>query len=304
MELLDELRNDEPVTYFFYEQLGKRAVDPETLIDNGIDLWVQTATRYGVSELWGFAQKLLDEVSLEDEISHVESFRRAIIIGDIVPPGWTDAPAFPFKGLLVSALYFKEAHRALATPPRERASHLIITAYYYLGVNSTESELMAQARKQAQKNATKTEEVRLLVVAALDLIVEKRAPVSLTRAKSLVLDMLTAAEEDVASQLLAYADKSGIDRTLSASDRRRTALERIESLLDLWARPTGPYPGIARLFAKAREPRPDISVEQDAEEAVHQMRVNPVSVRPNLLEFIWIHPDGHRTTVRLSRDVT
>jgi hypothetical protein len=300
--ITERMRVDEPPTYFIYEQLGTRAVEPQTLIDSAVDLWVQCASDYGVTELWEIAQELLDAQESSSEFSWAEHLRLSIITGSTVPRGWKDSSSFPFKGLLISAIYLKDAYRTLSSAIPERAWHLIAIAYYHLGLNTTESELMAQARKRAEKNAAVTEEARALVFATLDWVANNRSAKSIADAQEMVYERLVEKAEAIDEPLLAYADKAKIDPALPRAARRFEAIMRITTLMRDWALPTSPFQDIARKFAQFNQrkgalspanPLPEPSRDHDAEGA------EPVTGA--VLEIISVRADGFTLTTRISK---
>jgi len=298
----EQKRRDEPQSYFIYEQLGERVVGPDTLIDNAMDLWFQCAFDYDVAELWDVAQELLDSNRSSPEVSWPEHLRVSIIMGSTVPRAWKDASSFPFKGLLISAIYVKEAYRALRSPMPDRAWHLIALAYYHLGLNTTESELMAQARKRAEKNAAITEEARALVVAAVDWVAKNRNPRSIAEAQELVLGRLVEKEQSIEEFLLLYADKTNIDKSLSMSQRRSEALDRIGDRMREWALPRSPFPEISRRFAqfnqrKATEGTPSPTTESlQHDDSDKRMHVSGLA-----LEIVSVRGDGLVQTTRISK---
>ena len=300
--ITESRRRDEPTSYFIYEQLGERAVDPQTMIDSALDLWVQCAADYGVTELWEIAQELLDAQTLSREFSWAEHLRMSIIMGSTVPRGWKSASTFPFKGLLISAIYLNEAGRALTSTTPDRAWHLITLAYYHLGLNTTESEPMAQARKLAEKNAAVTEEARALVLGALDFIAKNKSPKSIADAQDMVVNLLEEKGEAIDELLLVYADKAKIDPSSPKPHRRFEAIGRIRTLMRDWALPTSPYPEIARKFAQFNQ-------RQDASGPANPL---PEPPRPEgadgaepaagpALEIISIRADGYTLTTRISK---
>lgn len=302
MSIAERKRVDEPMSYFIYEQLGERAVDPETLIETAKALWGQCAADYDVSELWRVACELLDSQESSPAFSWSEHLRVSIIMGSTVPRGWKDSSSFPFKGLLISAIYLQEAERALKSTVMDRAWHLIAIAYYHLGLNTTESELMAQARKRANKNAEVTEEARALVLGALAWVERNRSPKSIAEALDFAYQIMSEKGEALDTFLFAYADKAKIANSLPSSERRIQALERIAVMMRDWALPTSPYPEIARRFAQFNQrksaqgpasPQPETHQVDEAE------RQDP-DTGPTL-EIISLRADGLTATTRISK---
>jgi hypothetical protein len=287
----ERIRDDEPPSYFFFEQLGERSVSQSTLIECGVDLWGQAARHYAVEELWDYAQELLESAEESLGFSKAEQLRLSVICGETVPPDWKDGASFPFKGLLVSAVYFKEAHRALSGPMPDRAWHLIATAFYHLGVNSTESPQMAQSRVRAQENGAATLEIRVLTGYALDWVIKNHSPVSKSRAKELVYDWLETFEQKHPEVFLTAADKMGIKTSLPPKQRSAEALEKALALLHTWALPQGPYPEISRKFSeassaatkppKAKSSRMKLEPQKPDESGSDESRPEIISVMPD-----------------------
>lgn len=295
-------RVDEPTSYFTYEQLGERAVDPETLIETAKALWFQCAEGYDVSELWRVAYELLESQESSPAFSWAEHLRVSIIMGGTVPRGWKDSSSFPFKGLLISAIYLQEAERALKSTVPDRAWHLIAIAYYHLGLNTIESELMAKARKRADKNAEVTEEARALVLGALAWVEKNRSPKSIAEAQEFVYQIMTEKGEALDKLLFAYADKANIAVSLPSSERRFQALQRIATMMRDWALPTSPYPEIAQRFAQFNQRKGASCPPNTPAEArrTDEPDVSDPGASPSL-EIISVRADGLTATFRISR---
>ena len=288
----ERMRDDEPPSYFFFEQLGERSVSQSTLIGCGMDLWSQAASHYAVEELWDYAQELLESAEEPLGFSMAEQLRLSVICGEIVPPDWKDAASFPFKGLLISAIFFKEAHRALSGPMPDRAWHLIATAFYHLGVNSTESPQMAQSRVRAQENGAATVEIRALTGYALDWVIKNYSPVSKSRAKELVYDWLETFEQKHPDVFLAAADKMGIKTSLPPKQRSAEALEKALALLHTWALPQGPYPEISRKFAEASSVRTKPPQAKSTQVRLEPLKSDEPGSDESRPEIISVMPDG------------
>jgi hypothetical protein len=295
-------RIDEPKSYFIYEQLGERSVDPETLIECAIELWLQCASDYSVTELWEVAHEMLDSQERSPDVSWAEHLRLSIITGSTVPRGWKDASSFPFKGLLISAIYLREAKFALTSKIPGRAWHLIATAYYHLGLNTTESEPMAQARKLAEKNSSITEEARALVLAALGWVERNRRPRSIAEAQEMVIELLERKGGAIDELLLVYADKARIDPSQPKTYRRFDAIQRIRNLMRDWALPTSPYPEIARKFAQFNQRKEASGPATPVPESPRPEGAGGAEPAPGpALEIISIRADGYTLTTRISK---
>jgi hypothetical protein len=62
--LQDLLNSGEPITHFFYEYRGERAVEPLLLIENGITLWhehIYSNEAHDNSYLWGLAASIVED---------------------------------------------------------------------------------------------------------------------------------------------------------------------------------------------------------------------------------------------------
>ena len=71
--------------------------------------------------------------------SWVEWLRYRITTGAFIPAQWKKRKPFPYKAVLISAIYFNEAKRLCDEGNLERAWHIIALAYYHLGLGSTSS---------------------------------------------------------------------------------------------------------------------------------------------------------------------
>jgi hypothetical protein len=123
----DLLTEREPITSFFFEHQGERLVPAGTLVNAGIELWLEQAYVNQLHDnrgLWRYAADLLRDRQPSSSPSHVESLRNRITLGGLVPPNWPPSKAFPYKGMLLSAIYFQEAEKALSEVKAERAWHL------------------------------------------------------------------------------------------------------------------------------------------------------------------------------------
>ena len=132
----DLLTKGEPITHFFYEYQGEWAVDPSLLIENGITLWhehIYTNEAHDNSHLWELAASIVEDREDTPMYSWAEWVRYRITTGAFVPEQWGNRTPYPYKGLLISAVYLQEARRICVEGQPDRAWHLIALAYYHLG---------------------------------------------------------------------------------------------------------------------------------------------------------------------------
>lgn len=174
----------------------------------------------------------------------------------------------------------------------DRAWHLVATAFYHLGINSTESPQMAQSRVRAQENGAATVEIRALTGYALDWVIKNHSPVSKSRAKELVYDWLEAFEQKHPDVFLAAADKMGIKTSLPPKQRSAEALEKALALLHSWALPQGPYPEISRKFAEASSGRTKPTQAKSNQVRLEPLKSDEPGSDESRPEIICVMPDG------------
>lgn len=249
----------EPTTRFFYEFHGERTVDPLLLVNNGIDLWqeqVDRETDVDNWNLWDFAESLLANRKETPVYSWIEWLRYHIITGDIYPDNWTPSKPYPYKGLLVSAIYFQEARRLCLDGNRDRAWHLLPIAYYYLGMNTTASVKQNASRAARLLHSRRSEKLRALVLGALELIERRGSVRSIKEAKDEVYNLLEKKKEKIKGWLDDF-DASIPEKTKGRTQDslKNDVMGRLRNLLDTWSMPSGPYPDISEAFSKFNKKR-------------------------------------------------
>lgn len=255
VSLRDALITGEPITRFFYEYQGERAVDPATMIGSGIDLWHERIRTNQVDDnsfLWDFAESLLE--SRQDTLmySWAEWLRYQVMMGALVPPKWNPQKPYPYKGLLISAIYFQEASRLCAEKIPERAWHLVAMAYYHLGLNTIPSATENTRKAAMMLHAARTEKVRALVLGALDRIKRDGLADSIEKAKDEVSRLIREKLADrVVKDWLNEFDTLVSERTKgrTSGKQKNDVIARIRNMLDTWSLPSGPYPEIAKAFS-------------------------------------------------------
>ena len=254
-----------PRTHFLYEYEGERAVDPALLVENGVLLWheqIYANQLDDISPLWAFAEAELEKRGQALTPSHLESLRHQVIINALVPETWQSLEPYPYKGLLISALYLQEARRLCRNGDVGRVWHIVAIAYYNLGLNTTQSSSRAMALYATKGRAEDSELKRAMVLKVLEQLEGDSKINSVAKAKRAVIGFI----QD-------YKDKSGksvlLDklRELDSDDSRSSATDvdklkadnrattRLETTLNSWASPLGPYPEVAEAFGKFEKKR-------------------------------------------------
>lgn len=237
-----------PATHFLYEYEGDRDVDLDILTENGIYLWHELAASDqidDVEQLWTFAEDLLEKSPSLLRQSRVESIRQRIIFGAISLPGWGEKKFHRHKNTLISAIYFHEARKLCNCGASVRATHIIATAYYFLGLGSTRSVSHSMALQSATRHAQKSEFRRAIVLEVLRLIEGNPRVTSVEKAKDEVIRFI--AKKDALKKAIDELDKLSTGVKHSPDN---DALTRLQNALDDWAKPNGPYPEIYQAFAK------------------------------------------------------
>ena len=246
----------EPITHIFYEFEGPRAVNPQLLISDGILLWHENIGRNPIHDngyLWDLAGKIVEDPGQLPAYSWVEWVRYQIVTGAYVPQQWRSNKPFPYKGLLVSAIYFQEARSLCAINQPDRAWHLIALAYYHLGQSTTSSVSMNTARAAKKLHADRTANIRAIILMTLEKIKQIGAAKTVEEAKTQVIAMIRQLDKALpeAKDLLDEFDKSVPSKTKgrNTGSQKNDVIDRIRNLLDVWSVPSGPYPEIAEAFA-------------------------------------------------------
>lgn len=241
-----------PKTHFFYEYEGERSVDPSVLIASGVTLWHEQMLSnevHDTSHLWAHACALLDARVDSPIYSHIEWLRYQITMGVIAPEKWDHSKPYPYKGMLISAIYFLEARRLCEEGREDRAWHVIAIAYYHLGINTTPTTTQSAANAALIKHAKRSEYLRALVMAFLKIVKEEDSAKSINDAIEEIIKLFENKPKAMAG--LDEFDKSIPDNT--KHEKENDALERLRVTLKNWAAPKGPYPEIAAAFSHFRK---------------------------------------------------
>lgn len=300
--LQEALTNGEPLTHFFYEYQGERSVDPLMLIDSGITLWhehVYTNEAHDNSHLWDLADCLLNGRQDAPMYSWIEWLRYRITIGTLVPAQWNSRKPYPYKGLLISAIYLQEARRLCTQGDTSRAWHVIAMAYYHLGLNTAPTTLQNTARAAKVMHANRSEKVRALVLGALERIRRDGSATSIESAKDKVIELLREKESKIKDWLNEFetlVPQNTKGRT--PSTLKNDVFARIRNMLDNWSLPSGPYPDIAVAFShfSKRKHRADSSSLNDRTTSEDV----PIDDSEYYLRLINFLEDGQVLTVKLS----
>jgi hypothetical protein len=238
-----------PITHFLYEYEGERAIDPLMLILDGKELWdeqIYTNELDDLQHIWAYAEKLLSERSETPNYSYLEWLRHQVLVGGLFPPQWKGVDRYPYKGLLISALYLQEAQLLHAQGDHARLSQIIAIAYYNLGLGTGRSHPGTPRHNAKLMQANLSEPKRDIVLAALSRIEGNPAITSVAKAKKAVLDYIS----DSPFLLKELETDDRYSPQASKYSEENTAIDRLERTLNKWALPSGPYPEIYEAFAK------------------------------------------------------
>lgn len=243
-----------PRTHFLYEYEGERAIDPAVLVENGILLWheqIHANERDDVSSIWVYAEALLEERGQPLTHSYLEWLRQEVIVNARAPDSWNKLEPYPYKGLLISALYFQEARRLCHNGDTGRVWHLIALAYYNLGLNTVKSASHVFTTYGAKGRAEDSEYKRAIVLQVLRRLEGDESITSVAEAKRAVIKFIESYKnEDGKRVLLSELEK--LDRLTPENSKHsydNDAIGRLENTLNSWASPKGPYPEMAEAFA-------------------------------------------------------
>lgn len=301
------IASGEPLTHFFFEYQGERSVDPETLIESGITLWFENVYNNEVHDnrpLWQLAESLLDRRYETPMYSWVEWLRYQITIGELVPESWNAHKPFPYKGLLISAIYFHEAQRICAAGDPGRAWHIIAMAHYHLGLNTMASTLQNSSKAAQMMHAARSEKVRVLILSGLDIIAKEGTAASIEQAKDQVVDLLRKKNKGWVRDCLNEFDTLVPEKTKGrrTGTQKNDVLDRIRNLLETWSLPSGPYPDIAESFSrfstKKRKAPPSAHGMASPSELVS------IEEADCFLRLINVFKDGHFLTRKVFRNDT
>lgn len=302
----DLLSSGEPITHFFYEYQGERAVEPLLLIENGITLWhehIYANEAHDNNYLWELARSIVEDREDTPAYSWVEWVRYRITTGAFVPAQWGNLRPYPYKGLLISAIYLQEAKRLCAGGQSDRAWHIIALAYYYLGLNTASSMTQNTSRAAQIMHAGRTEKIRALVLAALDKIKNDESARSMEEAKDRVVELIRSKRDMPPVQhWLNEFDTLVPERTKgrTSAKHKNDVLVRIRNMLDNWSLPSGPYPDIAEAFSffSKRKKGKNVPTANDRTTCDSV----PIEESDYYLRLINFLDDGEVMTVKLSRN--
>lgn len=299
--LQNRLASGEPLTHFFYEYQGEREVDPLLLVENAITLWheqVFANAAHDNGHLWDLAAAIVQDRERPPMYSWVEWVRYRITTGAFIPANWNVSEVYPYKGLLISAIYLHESKRLCEEGQMGRVWHLIALAYYNLGINTGSSTRLNTSRAAQIGHAERSEGVRALVLTALDKIKNDQSANSIEKAKDKVVELLREREGRIKHWLSEFDDLvSEKTKGRSKAKQKNDVLDRIRNMLDDWALPSGPYPEVAKAFSHFSKRKGTTQTRSDSrtnqgvpmEDADYYMR---------LINFL---EDGNLLTVKLAR---
>jgi hypothetical protein len=248
---------DFPKTHIFYEYQGERAVDPMRLALDGITLWREQADdniehRSEVLRLWDEAEALLAKPHDTPSHSYIEWLRYRVTIGSLDPKkwqGWKRGKPYPYRGMLISAIYFQEALRLCEVGKSDRAWHIIAMAYYHLGMNTTPSSTQMAAKAAKTRHANAVEMRRALALVLVESIIEQQK-------KKRTINSIEGAINEVIRIIHAnpklMAELEQVDALTSPKvikDKDSDALTRFGNLLSEWTAPNSPHPDIAEAYS-------------------------------------------------------
>jgi hypothetical protein len=298
----DLLPSGEPITHFFYEYQGDRAVEPISLVESGIALWhehIYTNESHDNSSLWQLAESLIQDREDTPTHSWVEWLRYRITMGAFVPAPWEMGKPYPYKGLLISAIYLQEARRLCAEGQENRAWHIIAMAYYYLGLNATPSTSQNTSRAAQIMHAGRTEKVRALVLGALDHIKKSGSADSIEGAKVEVIKLLHEKQDKIKDWLNEFDTLVSKKTKGKQKGKPNDVFDRIRNLLETWSLPSGPYPDIADAFSQFSKRKRKAATETNAARSTSEQV--PIDESDCFLRLINVLEDGNTLTIKMSR---
>jgi len=287
-----------PKTHVFYEYQGERAIGPLPMVEDGICLWHEqmlSIPERDISHLWGYAEKLLASRCDTPMYSYIEWLRYEITMGAIVPEKWDRTRPYPYKWMLISAIYLQEASRLCEKGDTDRVWHVVTMAYYQLGMNTTPSLTQAVSKAASTRHAEASMHKRALVLSVLDQIKRDGSAKSVSQAIERVYDLIVGSKN--------YTEMLNEIDALSPEEAKQAgaddAVERLRNTLKNWARANGPYPEMSEAFSHFRKvktskafrptdagiPRGDLP-----DECLHYMRI---------INYMM---DGHVLTLEISRN--
>lgn len=272
-----------PKTHFFYEYEGERAMDPSVLVEHGILLWheqIHANQLDDISQLWAYAKEELNKRGQAPTHSDLEWLRQKVIVNALTPDSWNRSEPYPYKGLLIAALYLQEARRLCQSGDIGRVWHIIALAYYNLGLNTTKSAPHVLATYAAKEKAEDSEYKRAIVLQVLKRLEGDKSITSVAEAKRRVIDFIQS-YKDKKGNLVLLSELEKLDRLTPKGSKHsdtNCAIDRLESTLNSWAGRKSPYPEMADAFAAfAHRRKPPKSLETTD--------TNPVGTTSESFEF-------------------
>lgn len=303
-----------PRTHFLYEYEGERAVDPAVLVENGILLWheqIHANELDDISPLWAFAEAELEKRGQAPTHSDLEWLRQQVIVNALAPASWNKLEPYPYKGLLISALYLQEARRLCQAGDTGRVWHVIALAYYNLGLNTVQSASQAMARYATKARSEDTELKRAIVLEVLKKLEGNPKITSVAKAKRAVVDFIQsykgANDKYVLLDKLRELDGGNTEEPLEDEARYEAesrATARLEATLNSWANPKGPYPEMAEAFAafdrkKAAPNAADAPGPSSARTTCETFEFETGEYHTRIFNLL---PNGDTVSVRMSHD--
>ncbi|WP_426701655.1 hypothetical protein ACPPVV_01170 [Rhodanobacter sp. Col0626] len=290
-----------PRTHFFYEYQGERAIDALLMIENGINLWHEQMLNIperDVSHLWAYAAELL--ASRRDTLmySHVEWLRYQITMGIIVPEKWDRRRPYPYKWMLISAVYFQEARRLCEEGGTDRAWHVVTMAYYQLGMNTNPSLTQAVAKAAKARHSEASMSKRAFVLAALDQVKRAGSAKSIPDAIEKVYDLIAGSK--TATQTLDEIE--GLTPEAAEHAEADDAVERLRGTLKSWARPDGPYPEMSDAFSYFDSEKTQPSTFRPTDEGIPSERLPDECT--HYMRTVSYMNNGDVLTAEISRDAS
>ena len=243
-----------PRTHFLYEYEGERAVDPAVLVENGILLWheqIHANELDDVSPLWAYAEVLLENRDQTPTHSYLEWLRQEVIVNTLAPDSWNTLEPYPYKGLLISALYLQEARRLCHSNDMSRIWHVVALAYYNLGLSTTQSASHMFATYAAKEKAEDSEYKRAIVLQVLKRLEADKSITSVAEARRAVIRFIQSYKSSEGKHVL-LSELEKLDRLTPDNSKHNDdndAIDRLESTLKSWSSPKGPYPEMTEAFA-------------------------------------------------------
>jgi hypothetical protein len=239
-----------PRIHFFYERDGTRAVSPRRLIDDGDELWLDQLRSIPKKHLRPLLHQIDELLSNRPKgalSGGIEGIRGDVVLGTITPKGWDASEPYPYKGMLISALYFREAARLNDAGEDQRVWHLLTMAYYHLGIASTLTAKQIAAKAPEREHARRSLELRLWVLEALKRIEASSIDAAIGEVISLFGRAKSSKFEELAQNLF--------------PKKNEDPLETLRDTLKDWSAPSGPYPEICSAFARfnARSERASVA---------------------------------------------